>query len=91
MERLARFTRIFGIVFVVGGSIGVAMGLLHARAGAHAENLSFADQARVHAAGTSEAMWNGIAGLLPGVALLLVSRWAKSMRPGEKSESRIEK
>ncbi len=77
MEKLARFTRVFGAVFIVGGTIGVAMGLLHARAASHAPDLSFADQARIAAAGKTEAMWNALAGWLPGITLLIVSAWAK--------------
>jgi hypothetical protein len=86
VEKLARFTRVFGIVFIVGGSIGVSMGLLHARAAAHAPELSFADQARISAAGTTEAMWNALVGLVPGVGLLVVSAWAKRKLAATESE-----
>jgi len=88
MEKLARFTRIFGAVFIVGGAIGVAMGLLHARAAMNAPMLSAADQARIAAAGKVEAMWNALVGIVPGVALLLVSRWAKKkLASKERSKS----
>jgi hypothetical protein len=88
LEKLARFSRIFGLLFMVGGSLGVAIGLLHARAGAHAVTLSFAEQARIVAEGRTEAMWNAFIGWVPGIVLLLTSRWAKSKLPKSTSPAK---